>query len=595
MNQIVAKVASVAQEQNNRMRLYFITIGLVLVLNAQAQNHPFYSMEDPKIKETLNRVDPKAYQANFFNGLKYKILGKPDLALESFAECIRMDGKGSTPMYESAIIYFNKGQMDQALFFAESACQLDPKNKWYQQLLAKTYLENSMYSKAINSFKKLLETDPNNEDWYFELASAYLLNNQGRSAIKVYDKLETIVGPYEMLFQQKKRIYIEQGDKSAAIREVEKWVDAEPQNIDALNELAQMYLLFGKQNQAIKILESSLEFKPDNAGAFIILSDLYRNKKDLEKSFEFTQKSFSSLDVGIDSKMRQLLTYYDWTNKDTLLLSKAYNLIDILIDTHPNSAKPFTIAGDYYYRDNNLKEAKQSFLKAAEIEPSRFPIWQQLMIIAFELKDYQDVIIIGESVQELFPSQPIPYYFKGLAYTQMKQYGSAINQLNIGKLMVIDNSNLLAQFYASLGDAYHFQEETKESDNAYEKSLDIQPENTYVLNNYSYYLSLRQENLKQALEMMKTCVKASPNQPSYEDTYAWIFYQMKDYNKALMWIEKAFASGGSSSATIVEHYGDILFQLSRIDEALEQWKKAQELGSDSEWIDQKIADKKLYE
>ena len=70
---------------------------------------------------------------------------------------------------------------------------------------------------------------------------------------------------------------------------------------------------------------------------------------------------------------------------------------------------------------------------------------------------------------------------------------------------------------------------------------------------------------------------------------------MKDYNNALVWIEKALASGGTSSATIVEHYGDILYRLKRTNEALEQWQKAKELGSDSENIDQKIADKKLYE
>jgi predicted negative regulator of RcsB-dependent stress response len=70
---------------------------------------------------------------------------------------------------------------------------------------------------------------------------------------------------------------------------------------------------------------------------------------------------------------------------------------------------------------------------------------------------------------------------------------------------------------------------------------------------------------------------------------------LKDYTNALVWIEKAIASGGSSSATIVEHYGDILYQLSKTEQALEQWLKAQELGSESEWIERKIADKKLYE
>ena len=398
-----------------------------------------------------------------------------------------------------------------------------------------------------------------------------------------------------MLFQQKKRIYNEIGDKSAAIREVEKWVEAEPQNLDALNELAELYLLSGKQTKAIQTIEKSLSLKADNASAFIMLSDLYRNKKELDKSFDYTKKAFGSQDLGVDAKMRLLLTYYDWTDSDTMLLSKAYTLIDILLETHPNNAKPFTIAGDYYYRDDNLTAAKTNFLRAAELDPSRFPIWQQLMIISFDLKEYDEVITLSQSVQELFPSQPTSYYFAGLAYMQEKKYSSAIDQLHTGKLMVIDNPNLLAQFFASLGDAHHAQEEIQESDDAYDKSLDIMPDNTYVLNNYSYYLSLRKKKLDKASEMMKRCVELSPGQASYEDTYAWVFYQLKDYNNALVWIEKALASGGTSSATIVEHYGDILYRLKRTNEALEQWQKAKELGSDSENIDQKIADKKLYE
>ncbi|MGB2278705.1 MAG: tetratricopeptide repeat protein [Flavobacteriales bacterium] len=577
------------------MRTYLIIAILFLSLSSLAQDHPFYSINDPKIKENLNKVDPKDYQNAFFNGLRYKILGDPDKALEYFSDCIRMNGKEPTPMYESAILYFNKGQLDQAQFFIESACQLEPENKWFQQLLATTYLENGQYSKAITSFKKLLKIDPKNEDWHFELASAYLLNNQARNAIKVYDDLEKYIGPYDMLFQQKKRIYSEIGDKAGAIREVEKWVVAEPKNLEALNELSELYLLSGKQAKAIQTLEKSLELKSDNAMAFIMLSDLYRNNKELDKSFDYTKKAFGSLDLGIDAKMRLLLTYYDWTDTDTLLLSKAYTLIDILSETHPNDAKPFTIAGDYFYRDDNLEAAKTNFLRAAELDPSRYPIWQQLLIISFDLKEYEEVITLGESVQELFPSQPISYYFVGLAYIQDKQYASAIDQFNTGKLMVIDNPNLLAQFYASLGDAYHAQEEIKESDEAYDKSLDIMPENTYVLNNYSYYLSLRKKKLEQAAQMMKLCVELSPGQPSYEDTYAWVFYQLKDYQNALVWIEKAISSGGNTSSTIVEHYGDILYQLSRKEEALQQWQNAQELGSESEFLDQKIADQKLYE
>jgi len=270
-------------------------------------------------------------------------------------------------------------------------------------------------------------------------------------------------------------------------------------------------------------------------------------------------------------------------------------LIEALKSAHPNDAKPFTIAGDFYYRDGKLDQAQQNFRTAVELDPSRYPIWQQLMIIAFDKKDYEEVIQLGEASQELFPSQPTSYYFSGLSYLQQKKHSSAIDQFNTGKLMVIANDNLLAQFYASLGDAYHAIESYKDSDKSYNKSLELFPENTYVLNNFSYYLSLRKTKLDQAQEMMSLCVKLQPNQPSYEDTYAWIFYQKKDYKNALIWLEKALKNGGNSSATIVEHYGDALFQLDKAAEAFDQWLKAKELGSDSEWIDKKIADKILYE
>ena len=105
-----------------------------------------------------------------------------------------MNGQEAAPMYESAILYFNMGQLDQALFFIESACKLEPKNKWYQELMATIFLENGQYNKAISSFKKLLEIEPSNKDWNIELASAYLLNNQPRSAIKVYDNLQKYIG-----------------------------------------------------------------------------------------------------------------------------------------------------------------------------------------------------------------------------------------------------------------------------------------------------------------------------------------------------------------------------------------------------------------
>ena len=293
--------------------------------------------------------------------------------------------------------------------------------------------------------------------------------------------------------------------------------------------------------------------------------------------------------------MRILITYYDISQIDSTLKKDAFNLVEILKENHSNDAKPHTIAGDYHYREGNLKAAKEAFETALQFDQSRFPIWQQLLIICFDLKEYELVVSYAQKAMELFPSQPISYLLSGMSYIQTKSYDNAITVLNTGKIMVFENNELLAQFYSSLGDTYHAQKNHKMSDESYDKSLELSPLNTYVLNNYSYYLSLRKENLDKALEMMEVCTALNPGIASYEDTYAWVFYQKGYYDKAQEWLERALTSGGKQSPVIVEHYGDVLYKQGKVFEAVEHWRKAKELGSETPFIDQKISEQKLYE
>ena len=95
--------------------------------------------------------------------------------------------------------------------------------------------------------------------------------------------------------------------------------------------------------------------------------------------------------------------------------------------------------------------------------------------------------------------------------------------------------------------------------------------------------------------MSKKCNALLPDNSSYQDTYGWILYQMKKYDDAKVWIGKAINNGGKTNGTLLEHYGDILFQLGETDEAIKYWKDAKAHGGNSVLLDKKIADKKLYE
>ena len=70
------------------------------------------------------------------------------------------------------------------------------------------------------------------------------------------------------------------------------------------------------------------------------------------------------------------------------------------------------------------------------------------------------------------------------------------------------------------------------------------------------------------------CNQIEKNNGTYEDTYAWILYQLKEYEEAKEWIVKALKNGADNSPVVVEHYGDILYKLGEIQNAVIQWKKA---------------------
>ena len=91
------------------------------------------------------------------------------------------------------------------------------------------------------------------------------------------------------------------------------------------------------------------------------------------------------------------------------------------------------------------------------------------------------------------------------------------------------------------------------------------------------------------------CNQIEKDNGTYQDTYAWVLYQLKDYKIAKEWLKKALLNGGDKSAVIIEHYGDVLYKTNEKEEALKQWKRAKKLGGASEFIDKKIEERKIYE
>jgi len=204
------------------------------------------------------------------------------------------------------------------------------------------------------------------------------------------------------------------------------------------------------------------------------------------------------------------------------------------------------------------------------------------------LLDFKSIYTDAEKAIELFPSQPVLYGLRAVACLQLEKYTEALEILEEGEPYLLDNKPLKIQFDLYKAEANYKLNRVEEAFKAFDDVISIDPENWLAMNNYAYYLSLRNENLEKAEQISGKAVRANPANPTYLDTYAWVLFMRKDYKLAKFYMETAMKNGGDKNGVIVEHYGDILFMLGEKELALEQWKKALETGEVSEFLSEKI-------
>jgi tetratricopeptide (TPR) repeat protein len=307
------------------------------------------------------------------------------------------------------------------------------------------------------------------------------------------------------------------------------------------------------------------------------------------------KKAFANPQLDIDSKIKILYTNYLMKNDlDQAGHDDASVLTETLVATHPNDAKAQAIHGDFLYQDKKLKEAREAYRKSIALQKDVFAVWQQLFFINSELQDAESQEKETEQAMEYFPSQPIVYFFNGLAKNQLKKYKAAIEVFETGLTMTVDNPALEVQYYSSIAEAHYRLKEYAESDAYFDKALAIDQTNSLVLNNYAYYLSERGDKLDKAEQMSRLSLKKDPDNASYLDTYGWIRYKQGNYKEAEEYVAKALARD-KESPEVMEHYGDILYKLGRMDEAVSYWEKAKKAGGNTPNLAKKIADRKLYE
>lgn len=531
----------------------------------------------------------------FFDATKAKITEDQDKAFELYLQVAKQNPQNDAAHHELARLYYLKGEIDKSVEQAEQAYKLSPKNKWYRETLASLYTQNGMPDKALPIYEALYDENPSDPEYLQQLVNQYILLNKPQEAIKRYDAFEQQVGITEEISMRKHQLYLAIKKDKKALTELEKLAEANAWDSRILSTLAEFYLHLGKNEEALSTYQKIKKIDPENAYINISLADFYRKQGDLKKASEALKTGFRNPYLDSDTKIQVLISYYSQVKEYPGIEDDLLELTAILAELHPNEPKALSLRGEILMSFKKFSEARDLFTRSSELDPSRYENWQNLLLSSNNLKDYIRLSQDSKKVSELFPLQPLPYFFNGWSMMELKQYDSSIASLTKGVKLVASNHPIKVDFYSLLGSVYYSAGQTDASYEAYTEALKLQPDNVSVLNNYAYNLALESRELEKANTMAARANELEPDNEYYLDTYAWVLYKQKNYTSALIYIEKAINAAKEVSDTVWEHYGDILFQLNRTDDALVAWKNAARAGEGSPFLKQKIEKGVLYE
>lgn len=567
--------------------LIFTVIGLSLdgCVSTKKHSKSTYNLQK------LSQADQKSFDYFFYEGLNFKNQGKYDQALESFKMCFQLDSIDAGLSSELGMLYAAVNLNNEALYSFEQAVKYDPTNWWFGLQLISSYAQSKRIDDAIGVAEKMRTNFPNKEEVYQMLASLYKQNKQYDKAIEAFNKLESISGIDEPLAIQKFQLYSELKKPQKAIAEIDKLVNKFPTESRYQVVRGDIYLQQKMPEKAFQIFQDVIKSDPDNPFVYLSLSDYYNEINEPEKANESIVKALKNDRLEVEQKIEILGEYVQKFTQDSVKFSETEALFKMLVDRYPMEEQ---VLGYYsvflQFRKRNA-EAISILESMININPKNEQTWFQLTQIYLSEQKFQEVLVVTQHAIDNLPQVAQWYFYRGIAQFQLGNIDEALKTHQQALTICTEkDAALKTDIYSQIGDIYYKKNNTKDAFAAYDEALKLSPMNIFVMNNYAYYLSVENTDLKKAENMSAKTVEKEPGNSTYLDTYAWIFYQQANYSLAKFYIERAVDNlkPGTDSGVIYEHYGDILMATGDGVNALKMWQKSKEMGIVTPELTEKI-------
>jgi tetratricopeptide (TPR) repeat protein len=535
--------------------------------------------------------DEIAAREDYIKGLAAFELGDYELALQLLNKAYVKIPAEAAISFSLAETYQKLNDLVKASMYAKEAVELEPRNKWYRLKLADIYSQTGQNDATLRVLRELIETNPTDLNALTALASTLSKQKKFLDANRTLDRILKLGGENWMIYYEKFQNFNALEMRDSSISMLRKMQEMEPENLVTLQILSQFYTDSDDTNSAKSVLLNALEVNKRDPETMLMLADVYISEAKWDSAGALVVAFVSDTLVSPFDKLPfvdHLLKVYRSDPSNMVLGRVMVDIVDTYAGAHPLFGPAHAYAAELYIELKETDKAIQALDNTVKLMPANEKAWQELIRLHLEAQRYDMAIKAGLEADEVMPDNPFILYLLGNAYHLNNQSEQAVVWLERA-IQLPARNEFKSVIYTSLGDGHNALRDFTKADEAFEKSITLNPYNDITLNNYAYSLSNRADQalLLKAKDMANRALAASPDNPSYLDTAGWIYYRLGDYRKAKELVGKSLELY-PNSAEVLEHMGDIMDKLGDRKSAKSYWKQALDLDSNRSHLSAKI-------
>lgn len=486
---------------------------------------------------------------------------------------------------------------------------------------------------AASVYEKIVEGHPWMTNVHELLIDAYINADSTGKALDALDRYERREGATTASIAKRTNIYLHSKDTVKAQDFLDSYLKSNTDNPDAWILKGVLAKERQQTDSAIKYYERALQTDPTNSTLKYRMSIMLGDAGDTIRSGRLMGEVLEGTDIGPEMK-EELLTNYVKANfrpgNDSTLLSlisrykenelptpELYDMEEIVrytyndttgllnmlyekMDVMPADTNAVYSLMNYKLGFGMQDDVIKEYLAMVKRLGKETPASMQMLMLAYNNNnDYQEAIDIAlKGLREMLPGYDTSIdLYRGndsIAALYLDIINKSIADQTLTANLAFTDMLVAANNFGHLKD-------TLQSANVFEQLIYLFPDMPTPYNDYAYMLALYGGDLDKAADMVTKALNSDSDNPAFLDTYAYILFKKKEYDRALLYQEKVVGTLGEgaeddkTNADLFDHYGDILFFNGKLDEAVASWEKALRLDPDNELIKRKITFKTYYE